>query len=872
MLRHALPDEAREYVLGDLDEEFAARAPATTRRRLVLWYWSQTVRSIVSTQRQELDMATPAAPPDRPSFVASIAHDVRESLRTLRHARGYTIAAVLTLALGIGTSVAIFSAVNEVMLRPLRFAEPDRLAMLWESNAERDWHQVHAAPANVLDWRTRAKSFSGIGFFSDFPSAVSLGGGREPGQVALAQVSGNLFDVLGASPLHGRTFREDETYESGLVVLSHGLWQRQFGGDPALVGQSIRLDGRAYQVLGVMGPDFEYSLADADAWTPMAFLAQRRGTVWFRRAHVVRAVGRLAPGVSFAQAAAELEAISRDLEREFPDTNTGMRGGLTPLKAFLVGDDRRTTLLLLLGAVVLLQLIACANVANLTLARAVGRRQELSLRAALGAARGRLTRFLFTESAVLAAAGTAIGLALGAGGLALVAAMAPPELDGLVFRLDWRLAFFAVGLGALSALVFGAWPAMRASRVQMPEVLADGSRTGSTRRRLFAANAFVAVEVALAVLLVASAGLMVRSLDRLRTVADAAAPPSVLTFRIQPAAGTYPTADARVRFGEALAERVATIPGVSHVGISRGLPLTGYGWTSDFTIDRWPPDRFGIDVRHREATAGYFTALGIRVLDGRLFEAADLAPGRNVPVVVNRAFAERYFPGESPVGRRVVFDRQPTERSYWYPIVGVVEDERRTLTGDPLPEIIAHIYGDTPNAMTFVARTTVPPASVLPSVRQALAALDRETPLLQPRTMEEVARASRARERFVMVLLVVFAVAALALSVVGVYGVASQASRARTREVGIRLALGAQPASVVRSLIGRSALFVGAGLAIGLAAALAAGQLLSSFLFQVSPRDPATLAIVTVVIAAAALVATMVPSWRAVRGGEALRL
>lgn len=858
LLRRSLPPHAREFIVGDLDEEYAAR-PRPAR----LWYWSQAVRSIASTSREE-----PAMPTSRPPLrsLSTLPGDLRIALRSLVRARGYTATAILTLALGIGAAAAIFSAVNEVMLRPLTFADPARLVMLWESNAERDWHQVHAAPANVEDWRQRVRAFSDIGFLNDFTSDASLGGGRDATQVVVAQVSGNLFDVLGVPAFVGRVFRDQETFEDGRVVLSHAIWQQQFGGDPSIVGRTVRLDGKPMEVIGVMGPGFRYAITDADVWTTMPFLARRRGTPWFRRAHLVRPVARLAPGATLEQARAELDAVAHELEREHPDLNKAMRAGLTPLRSYLVGEERRTTLLLLLGAVGLLQLIACVNVANLTAARAIGRRGELSLRAALGAGRARLARQLLTESAVIAAAGTVAGLALGGIGLGVIAAVSPPELEGLAFRLDWRLAAFTAILGAMSALLVGAWPAWRASRAGAAAALAADARSVSAgRHRIFGTHTLVAVEIAVAVLLVVSAGLMVRSLDQLRRVPVGADIDNVLTFRITPPTGTYPTDLDRVAFIERLEARVRALPGVTSVGVARGLPLSGYAWSSDFTIDGWPPERFGIDVRHREATSGYFETLRVPVLQGRLFEPSDIGPDRNYPVVVNRAFAERYFPGASPVGRRITFDRVPEPASYWYPIVGVVENERKVLTEEPQPEIIAHLESDPPGSFSFVVKAAVPPLSLAGPIRAELAALDPETPVLRLRTMDAVVREARASDRFVMALLMAFAVTALVLAGVGVYGVASQAARARTREVGIRLALGAPASSVVRGLAARGTAFAAAGLATGIAGAIAWGDVMTSMLYRVDARDPLTLAAVVAVIGTVAVAATVLPTLGATR-------
>ena len=867
LLRRALPPDARESIVGDLDEEYLRhRAPsgAIAARR---WYWSQALRSIAHTTRRESVM--PAPPTSAAARLAALAAtargDTRFALRMLRRSPGYAAAALLTFALGIGASIAIFSTVNEVMLRPLPYADPDRLALLWEANDERGWTQVEAAPANVFDWRERATTLDDIAFVSPFPQTLSLAGNAGPVAAEVAQVSGNLFSVLGVPPALGRAFRDDETFEPDIAVLSHETWRAQFGADSSIVERAVQLDGRSYRVLGVMGPDFVYPLGDIDVWITPSAMASRQGSVWWRQAHVVAPIGRVAPGATFEQASAELAAIAADLEREYPDTNAGMRAGLTPLQTYLVGD-RRAVLLLLLAAVGILQLVACANVANLMLGRAVGRQRELAVRAALGAERGRLVRQTLTESLVLAAGGTALGIALGAAGLQTIGAMAPPELDGLLFRIDWRVAGFAAVLCLASALLTGALPAWRGARVDAARHLADATRSGTAgRRHLTAANGFVAFEIGLAVLIVTAAGLMVRNLDQLRRIDTGVDTSNVLTFQVHPARGLFPDGPARARFGIEFARELEGIPGVEVAGVGRGLPLTGYSWSSDFTIDAWEAGRFGVEVRHREAIGEYFSALRVPVLAGRGFDDRDLAPGAPVPVVVNQAFVDRYFPDESPVGRRVAFDREPTAQSAWYPIVGVVANERKDLLIEPVPEIIAHLRGDVPATLTFVVRTAVPPLSIVPQVRAALDRFDRGTPLLEVRPMAQVVADARASERFLMSLFSAFALAALALAAVGVYGVANQAARARTREVGIRLALGASGATIVRQLVRRAMVFVAIGLAAGLAGAMLASRFLEALLYQVDPRDPLTLAVVAALMVSVAAVATVWPTWRAAR-------
>jgi predicted permease len=866
-MRRLLPPDAREFVVGDLDEEYLRFRRPSGAWRPRAWYWSQAIRSILHVPAREASMTTESAgvPHGRAVSLSSVAGDARIALRSLRRAPGYASAALLTFGLGVGASIAIFSAVNDVMLRPLPYADPHRLAMLWESNQARGWTRVEAAPANLFDWRARASSFSDIAFVNPFSQTVSLVTDAGPVPAAVAQVSGNLFSVLGAPPFLGRTFRDDETFEPGIVMLSHDAWRRLFASDRSIVGRAIRLDGRPFEVVGVMGPTFEYPMGDADAWTTPAPMASRRESIWWRQAHVIKPIGRLATGVSFDAAAAELAAIAADLEREHPGTNSGMQAGLTPLQTFLVGD-RRLLLLILLGSVGVLQLIACANVANLMLGRALGRQHELAVRTALGAGRGRLVAQTLTESLVLAAGGTVLGLGLGVAGLGAIAWLSPPELEAAAFHADWRLSLFAAGVCAVSAALSGTLPAWRAARLEAAPHLADGARTAtSSRRRLAAAHAFVAFEVALAVLLAAGAGLTVRSLDELRRIDTGIDASNVLTFQVHPSTGTFPDGSARARFGIEFARRLAALPGVEVAGVGRGLPLTGYSWSSDFTIDRWESGRFGSDVRHREAIGEYFAALRVPLVEGRLFDDRDLVPGSPVPVVVNQAFVEKYFPGESPVGRQVVFDREPTERSYWYPIVGVVGNERKDLLTEPVPEIIAHLRGDVPTTLTFVVRTAVPPLSLLPQVRSTLAGFDREAPVLVPRTMAQVVADSRAKERFVMTLLATFAGAALVLAAIGVYGVALQAARARRREVGIRLALGASAAGVVRQLVARGAVYFGVGLAAGVAGAAIAGRLLEAQLYQVDPRDPMTLAAVAAIIGVVALAATVWPTWRATR-------
>ncbi len=866
LMRRLLPRDAREFVVGDLDEEFRRfdfpRDNFYARR----WYWSQAIRSIAHSMGRSATGRTLQHPvrsrPRGGTLMTALLQDVHFTLSNLKRTPGFTFTVLMTLGLGIGATTAIFSAVNEIMLRPLPFAEPDRLVMLWEANQERGWDRVHAAPANVYDWRKRVAAFEDVAFVNESTSGVALAADDEPTQVILSSVSGNAFSMLGAPPLLGRTFTEDETWSEGLLVLSHDAWQRYFSGDPDIVGRTIRLDGNGYQVIGVMGAEFRYGINDAEMWTTFSWMAPRRESVWFRQAHVVRAIARLRPGVTYAQARSELSAVAAQLEQEHPQTNRAMEAGLTPLHHFIVGD-RRLSLLLLLGAVMMLQVIVCANVANLFLARSVGRGHEIAVSAALGAGRGRIVRQVLTESAVVALAGTVVGLAIGVVGLRWISSLSPPELGVLAFRLDWRLIVFTGSVCGVSALLFGTFPALRSSRVQAVERLREGSRTGTPGRgRSLAANGLVSLEIGLAVMLVVGAGLMIRSLAQLRGIDPGVDTANVLTFQIRPPSGSYPTERARAEFVVRLLDRLRGIPGVSEAGAVRRLPYTGFGWTSDFSIEGWEPDEFGMGVRHREASPGYFRAMGIPVLAGRLFDL-DLGPDEAVPVVVNQAFAQRYFPDESPVGRRISFDRNPNENSYWYPIVGVVGNERMSIASGPLPEVLTHLRGDMPATVRFALKTAVPPLSIVQAARTTLAELDAEIPLVGIRTMDEVAADARASDRFLMTLLGIFGAAALVIAAVGVYGVAAQAARSRTREIGIRMALGASERSVVQSLVFRNAAFLAGGLALGVVGVVAGGRAIGSLLYGVEPTDPVTVIGVVALMALTALASSYWPARRA---------
>jgi putative ABC transport system permease protein len=859
----ALPD--REFIRGDLDEEYA-RVACEDERRARAWYRSQAVRGVVTGLRMRVRGRDGNVTYERRARAMSgWLPDLRYALRAVRKAPWASALIVATLGVGTGATIAIFTVANEVLFESLTFADADELVMVWEDNRERSWSQIHQSPANVMDFRERVRSFEDIALFSDFTDsrALTLDGGAE--QVDVGIVGGNLFTVLGVQPQLGRVFTMEETWASSepVVMLSHRAWQRWFAGDPGVLGRTLDLGRVPHTVVGVMPSWFDYAFTASDMWVTFRFSEARANSVWFRQAHIARAVARLRDGVTIEQARAELAAVGQQLQQEYPELNRAMEPGLGPLHGFLVREER-TPIVLLLGAVSVLLLIAISNVANLQLVRSAVRAREVAVRSSLGASRGRVIRQLLLESGVLAAAGTLLGLGLAAATLAIVRSIGAQGLPPLSLDLDVRLVAFVLALALVSALLFGLAPALRGSRVSLRNVLGDAGRSGTAGRgTLRTSNAIVMVEVALAVLLATAAGLTFRTLAGLNGIDDGVDASNVLTFRMTPPAGAYDDTQ-RALLGLRVSERLSSVPGVVDVGVTRRVALLGYAWSSDFTIEGWSADEFGADVKHREALPGYFTTMGIPVLDGRLFDARPRMD-QGLPVVVNRAFVERYFPDSSPVGRRVCFNRQATDSCYWYPIVAVVDNERMSFRDEPVPEIIAHLAGDVPGTLTFVVKAAAAPLSLVPAIRSAIAELDAGIPLFEVQTMDAIRRFALARERFVFVVFGVLAGCALLLACVGVYGVATWAARARDREVGIRVALGATRLSILTQFARTGVRSVALGLGLGLIGTVAAARLMESLLWGVAPRDPTTLSFVAIVLLLCGFTASWIPAFRASR-------
>lgn len=801
--------------------------------------------------------------------------DVRYALRTLRRNPALAVTAVGTLALGIGATAAIFTAVSAVLLRPLPFADPDALVAVWEKNPDRDWYQVNAAPANMFDWKEQVEGFEDVAGYPSSTNQITLTGDGAPLLLQGATVTGNFFSVLGVPAALGRTFTDAETWATGvsIAVISHRLWTEQFGADPAIVGTSVTLDRTPVQVVGVAPPGFTFPFDDTDIWTPTAIDPANRQAVWFRRAHYLNVIARLGPGVSPAHANAQLQTVADRLEQDYPATNTHMGAGITPLHEFLTGSTR-TPLLVLLGAVATLLIIACANVGNLLLVQAAERDRETAVRIALGAGRLRLVRQGLTGSLVLALMGGALGTAVGWIGTRLLLALQPEGMLPVTdVSMDWRV---YTGIGAVTVLggiLFGLAPALWGIGRAPSQGLHTGGRGGgmsSRNRRL--SDLVIVGEVALALVLALGAGLLTRSLLKLQRVEPGFDPTGVLATTVRLPSSAYATSDAVVGFYDRLQDEARAITGVQSAALVSLLPLTNASWSSDFSVSGRAPSAGGMEVVHRDISPGYLEVMRIPLVRGRDIMATDRA-GTAPVVLINQALADRFFPGENPVGLRISFDRVPDSTSTWRTIIGVIGSEHQAgLESDPRPEFLAPLAQGNTHYVSLVLRTTGNPAASAPAVRALVGRLDPELAIISSRSMISVRQASIARPRFMMVLLLAFAGVGLVLAMVGVYGVIAQLVRQRSREMSIRLALGAA-ASEVRWLVVRHGLrLTAAGTVLGLGLALLTGRALQSMLFGVKAIDPVTFVLVPLLLAATALAATWIPATRAARSDPATTL
>lgn len=794
--------------------------------------------------------------------------DVRYAIRTLWRDRALAVAGVLTLALGIGATTAVFSAVNAVMLRELPFREPERLVSVWEENSDRGWYKNVVAPANYLDWRAQVQAFDGAAGYTDYQTTVTLLGQGEPQLLAATYVTGNFLTVMGVAPLLGQPFEEKDDWDSGQrpAILSHRTWRTHFRSDSAIVGKSISFGGRQpWQVIGVTPQTFTFPAPSTDVYLPMLFGRNQPNDVSFRRAHWMRVVARLKPGVSHEAANASLQTVAKRLEAQYPATNTRMGAGLTPLHEWIVGETRRPLIVLLAAAGVLL-LIACANVGNLLLVHALGRSRDVALRFALGATRARVARQALLESLVLSIMGGVAGLTFGwLGARALLAMQPTGMLPVTSIAVDYRVLAFATALAVISGLLFGTIPAVNATRQAPADALNAGGRTFTGTRMRRWGRYLVVAEVALTALLTVGAGLLVRSYDRLSKVNPGFEPGGVLTTTLGVPASRYDSATKVVAFYSSLLERVQSLPGVDRAAAVRQLPVTVSSWSSNMGVAGRPPMEQSADILHREVLGDYFRVMHVPLRRGRMFNDSD-APGAPLVVIINDALAKQYFPGEDPIGQRITFDRVPDSTSRWRTVVGVVGDERQgSLAMPSRPEIFAPFEQDPTRGMTLVirARPGNDPLNLAQPVRQAVRDLDSLLAITSMRPMTDVHSEAMSRERFTSVLVMVFAVTGLALALVGVFGVLAQLVQARAREMGIRLALGAQRSDVRWLVLRHGAVLLVAGIGSGLLVALGATRVLATLLYEIQPTDALTYGAVALLIFTIGTIASWIPALRA---------
>jgi putative ABC transport system permease protein len=794
--------------------------------------------------------------------------DLKFSARSLLRAPALVAATVITLALAIGANTAIYSAVRAVILRPLPYREPDRLVAIWETNPEFKWTHAEAAPANIYDWRERVSAFADVGGYFSFGTQSTLTGQGEPKMVNTLNVMGNLFDVLGVRAEHGRTFKEEETWEGNarVVLLPHRTWRNQFISDTTIVGRTIVLDGREKVVVGVLPASFAIPGTDPDYYVTPAFSPANRTGASFRRAHYLRAVARLKPGVSIEGANAGFQPVVKALQTEFPGTNRVMGAELGPLHADLVGETK-TPLMVMFAAVGLLLLIGCANVANLLVVRAAGREREAAVRLALGAGSGHLVRRALSESAVLAIAGGGLGLVLGWWGTQALVAMQPPGLLPVGdVGVSWNVLGFVLLATAGSAVLFGAAPAIWAAKRSPADVLKDEGRSSSrSKRARQVGNALLVGQVALALTLTLGAGLLVRSYAALQKVEYGFSGGGVLTAKISIPRARYDSATKVVNFFEELQRRVAALPGVTSAALASKVPLGEQMWSSQFSAEGREIANPTEQIYHRAMLGDYAKVMGTRLVEGRFLDATDNLTSAPA-VLVNEAFVKKFFRGESPIGVRITYSAQPDTSSVWRTVVGVVGDERQTqLAKDPEPEVFEPLAQELRRALVLVARTDGSAPLLAGPIRRVLNEIDPNLAFSQMQTMDDVRSAALAQSRFIMTLLIGFSCVGVVLAIVGVYGVVAQLARQRTREIGIRLALGAEKGSVQWLVVSHGLVLTAVGVAIGIGLTRWSARAIETLLYQVTAGDLLTYVAVPALVLLTAGVACWIPAARAAR-------
>jgi len=788
--------------------------------------------------------------------------DLRYGVRRLLQSPGFAIVAIIALGLGIGANTAIFSLVDRVLIRPMPYADPDRLVTLWEDASYINFPRNTPAVANFMDWKKQNQVFTDLSGSRD--RAGSLTGDGQPETVLGGAVTINLFDVLGVQPILGRAFtQEDDRPGVNVIILSYGLWQSRYGGDPGVIGRGILMNDARTTIIGVMPPGFTLPKRKTQFLSPAQFTPQMLNN---RKSHLLSVIARLKPGITLARAQSDMTQIARRLAQQYPDTNKQLGAVVVPLKDQIIGNTG-TALLVLLTAAGCVLLIACANVANLLLAKAAAREREMAIRTAMGAARGRLIRQMVTESALLAIAGGALGLILARLSMRILVALIPTGLPGASqLTIDGRLLAFTLGVSLLTGLVFGIAPALETTRLEVAEKLKEGGRAGVGGKRRHFRDALVIAEVALALILLVSAGLLLQTLRNLHAIDAGFNPGNILTMSTRLPSPKYADPLKRLAYFDAVVERIRGLPGVVGAGFTSNLPFTSQGYTSSFLIEERPlAPGTSQDALYREVTNDYLQTLRARLLEGRFFGNDDRANSLPV-VIINETFKKQFWPNESPLGKRV---QTSGDKTPWQTIIGVVADVReRGLELDMKPAVylpVVQLPFGWNNPHQLAIRTSMDPHLIAKAARETIWAVDRDQPIADVRTMEDIIDLEVANHKQQTALLGTFAALALVLASLGIYGVLSYAVTQRTREIGVRVALGASTGEVTRMVVGQGIALTALGIALGTGAALAVTQSMTKLLVGVRAADPVIYVAVAALLSIVALVACYVPAARAAR-------
>jgi putative ABC transport system permease protein len=797
--------------------------------------------------------------------------DLRFGVRMLLKSPTVTIVAIVALTLGIGANTAIFSVVHAVLLQTFPYSNPEQLVLVWEKRQGGRTDQNVINLANFTDWKAQNTVFSDMAVF--FDRSLNLSGNGEPEEVPVQYATSNLLSVLGANPILGRGFVEDDGHDAltkpNAVVISYGLWQRRFGGDKGIVGRQIVLNNRPVTVIGVMPADFGWHIQrgteaskPADIWIPF----QITNDLLVRRGRFASCVARMKPGVTIDEARADMQTVSARLSQQYPDFLRNWGTNVVPLRTQFTGEVRRP-LLIVLGAVGFVLLIACANVANLLLARASARRKEIAVRAGLGASRWRIARQLLTESVLLSLIGGTLGVLVAWWGTKALVALSPPALIDLQrVSVNWPVLGFTLGLSLLTGIIFGLVPALEATRFDLQDALKEGGKNvGGSARTGYLRNAFVVTQVALALVLLVGAGLLVKSLQRLQSVDPGFNPDNLLTIRVSLPGGKYDTDQKRIEFFQQAMTQIKALPGVQSVGANNVAPFTGLNNGTGVQIVGEPelPPAQALKTGVSVTDANYFQTMQIPVLRGRVYTQQETIEMRHV-VVVNEAFVQKNFGGADPIGKRVsIAMKEPEEPTE---IIGVVANNKHLALDQSVEPMAFWPHAELAYpGMTILARTTGDPAALAPSVRGVIRSLDPQQPIGEISTMESLLSVSVARQRFSASLLTVFSILALVMAAVGIYGVMSYTVLQRTHEIGVRMALGAQRSDVLKLVLKTGIVLGVIGVAVGLAASFALTRLITTLLFEVAATDKTTFAVVAIVLFVVTLLACYVPARRATR-------